>query len=143
MALFTAHRPAFPFVPFDRTARAHEPANRRVGSAPYDLVKTRRDRYRLTLAVPGFGEEDLEIVTRDADLVVRGTPPGTANDVTADDVTVLHRGLVRRPFERRFALAEHVRVDGARLADGLLTIDLVRELPEALEPRTIAIDNAA
>jgi len=138
MALSTAHRPVSPFVLFDRTARAHEPAGRRPGSAPYDLVKTGGDRYRLTLAVPGFGDDDLEIVTRDADLVVRGTPPGTA-----DDVTVLHRGLVCRPFERRFALGEHVRVDGARLADGLLTIDLVREVPDALKPRTIAIDKAA
>ncbi|NBB69192.1 MAG: Hsp20 family protein [Alphaproteobacteria bacterium] len=138
MALSTAHRPVSPFVLFDPTARAHEPADHRAGSAPYDLVKTAGDRYRLTLAVPGFAADDLEIVTRNADLVVRGTPPGTA-----DDVTVLHRGLVRRPFEHRFALAEHVRVDGARLADGLLTIDLVREVPEALKPRTIAIDNAA
>jgi molecular chaperone IbpA len=137
MAFAMAHRPVSPFVLLDRMARREAPGGRR-DQAAYDLVKTGDDRYRLTLAVPGFGDDDLEIETRDADLVVRGSPPGTA-----DDVTVLHRGLVRRPFERRFALGEHVRVDRARLADGLLTIELVREVPEALKPRSIAIDNAA
>jgi len=137
MAFATAHRPVPPFVLLDRLARREAPGGGR-DEAAYDLVKTGDDRYRLTLAVPGFGDDDLEIETRDADLVVRGTPPGTA-----DDVTVLHRGLVRRPFERRFALGEHIRVDRARLADGLLTIELVREVPEALKPRSIAIDNAA
>jgi len=136
MAPATAHRTASPFVLFDRFARAADAG--RGGGAPYDLVKTGEDRYRLTLPVPGFGPDELAIETRDSDLVVRGTPkPADGTE------TVLHRGIVRRAFERRFALGEHVRVDGAGLADGLLAIELVREVPAALKPRTIAIDKAA
>jgi molecular chaperone IbpA len=134
MALASAHRTASPFVVFDRVARTKAPTR----VAPYDLVETSPDRYRLTLPVPGFGEEDLEIETRGADLVVRGTPRAADGEET-----VLHRGIVRRAFERRFALGEHVRIDGATLAHGLLAIDLVRAVPEALKPRTIVIDKAA
>ena len=134
MALATAHRPTSPFVLFDQFARA----NPRATVAAYDLVKAGDDRYRLTLPVPGFAEAELELETKDADLVVRGTPAPRDGEET-----VLHRGIVRRAFERRFALGEHVRVDGARLVNGLLAIDLVREVPEAMKPRTIAIDKAA
>jgi molecular chaperone IbpA len=132
MALATLHRSAAPFVLFDRPGRTARPA------PAYDLVQSGEDRYRLVFEVPGFGENDLELETKDAELVVRGTPPAAAAGEA-----VLHRGIARRPFERRFALAEHVRVEAARLRDGLLVVDLVREVPEALRPRTIAIDKAA
>ena len=138
MALATAHRTAFPFVLPDRFARAGAPPAARDGAAAYDLVKTGEDRYRLTLAVPGFGDDALELETRDGELVVRGTP-----EPAEGAETVLHRGIGRRPFERRFALGAYVRVDGAHLADGLLAIELVREVPERLRPRPIAIDKAA
>lgn len=138
MAFATLHRPTSPFVLFDRSARASTTPGARSGAVPYDLVKIDEDRYRLTLPVTGFAEAELEIETKDGDLVVRGTPVETdANE------TVLHRGIVKRPFARRFALGEHVRVDAARLVNGLLAVDLVREVPEALRPRTIAIDKAA
>ena len=104
----------------------------------YDLAKTGEDHYRLTLEVPGFDAAELELETKDGELAVRGRP------APCDcEATFLHRGIRRPAFERRFALAEHVRVEGARLQDGLLTVELVRELPDALRPRTIAIDKAA
>jgi molecular chaperone IbpA len=138
MTFATAHRIASPFVRIDRFARANAAGAVRNGATPYDLAKTGEDRYRLTLAVPGYGDDELEVETRDADLVVRAAPKPNVGDET-----VLHRGIARPAFERRFALGEHVRVDGARLADGLLRVELVREVPAALKPRTIAIDKAA
>jgi molecular chaperone IbpA len=132
MAFTTLGRTTSPFRSFDRPDRTRRPL------PAYDLVRSGDDRYRLALAVPGFSDEELEIETRKDELVVRGKAPSTGADEA-----VLHRGIERHPFERRFALAEHVRVDAARLERGLLQIDLVREVPEALRPRTIAIDKAA
>ncbi|MFP4125212.1 MAG: Hsp20 family protein [Alphaproteobacteria bacterium] len=137
MTLATADRTAFAFVPLDRRSRPGAPTAA-YGATAYDLVKSGEDRYRLTLPVPGFAAEELEIETRDGELVVRGTPK------PADEAeTVLHRGIERGAFARRFALGAHVRVEGARLADGLLAITLVRAVPERLRPRPIAIDKAA
>jgi len=132
----------------NRTDRPSHRTARRTPSAPgtvvnganaagYDLARIGEDRFRLELDVPGFAEAELEIETRKSDLVIRGTPA----DVPAQ--TVLHRGFAKQPFERRFALAEHIRVEEARLANGRLVIALVREVPAALKPRTITIDNAA
>lgn len=137
MALATTAPCASRFTRFPppQRPRARVPA---AGGTDYDLTRTGDDRYRLALAVPGFAADDLVVEVEAAELVVRGTPaPGN------DGAAVLHRGFVRRPFERRFALGEHVRVEDARLEHGLLRIDLVRDVPEALRPRTIAIDKAA
>ena len=134
MTFATFYRPNSPFVRRDRLARAQA----RDDAGPFDLVKVDDDRYRITLPVTGFAENELEVTTEDGELVVHGRPAPAA-----DGETVLHRGITKRPFRRRFALAEHVRVDAAHLADGLLAIDLVREVPERQRPKTIAIDKAA
>jgi molecular chaperone IbpA len=106
---------------------------------PYNIEKTGEHSYRITLAVAGFSEEELEIEVKAGQLSVtaakRETPEGARP-------TYLHRGIAERGFERRFQLADHVEVRGANLAHGLLHIDLVREVPEALKPRTIAIGAA-
>lgn len=105
---------------------------------PYNIVKVTDDRYRITLAVAGFAEHDLEIGTRENVLTVRGRSGGEEAEVQ-----YLHRGIARRAFEHRFQLADHVRVTGASLDQGLLDIDLVRELPEAMKPQTIRIGAGA
>ncbi|MEM9781848.1 MAG: Hsp20 family protein [Pseudomonadota bacterium] len=106
------------------------------GYPPYNIEKTGDDAYRITLAVAGFGEGDLNIEVRDQVLTVTAKKQATEGEPKR---TYLHRGIAERGFERRFQLADHVRVDGADLGHGLLHIDLVREIPEALKPRTIAI----
>ncbi len=99
----------------------------------YDIRKTSDDTYVLSVAVPGFAESDLEVVAHDRTLTVRGkTEPGEANGW-------VRRGIARETFERRFALGEHVVVKGAKLELGILNVELAREVPEALKPRTIAI----
>ncbi len=104
----------------------------------YDLVRTGEESWRLDLACPGFAEADLDIETQAGSLLVRGTPTARPSDEQ-----VVHAGLARRPVERRFALGEHLRVTDAALADGILSITLVREVPEALRPRSIEIARAA
>lgn len=106
---------------------------------PYNIEKTGEDAYRISIAVAGFGEDDLSIAINDAQLTV--TAKKKAEDGDKKPV-YLHRGIAERGFERRFQLADHVRVAGAALEHGLLHIDLVREVPEALKPRTIAITSA-
>ena len=100
---------------------------------PYDIVKTGEDQYRVTLAVAGFGENELNVTQERNLLLVSGEK--AANE----DTQYLHRGIAGRSFQRRFELADHVRVAGANLANGLLTIDLKREIPEAMKPRRIDI----
>ncbi|MCB1313092.1 MAG: Hsp20 family protein [Sedimentitalea sp.] len=101
---------------------------------PYNIEKTAPDAYRLSIAVAGFSADDLGIEVKENALVVAGRKPEDS-----EERTFLHRGIATRAFERRFALAEHVRVKGASHADGMLHIDLVREVPEALKPRRIEI----
>ena len=103
---------------------------------PYNIEKTAEDAYRITLAVAGFAADDLTVEVRDGALYV------TAGR-TPDEKTYLHRGIATRAFERRFALADHVRVTGALHENGLLHIDLTRETPEALRPRRIEIGRTA
>lgn len=103
---------------------------------PYNIEKTGEDAYRITLAVAGFGEDDLNIEVKDQGLTVTAKKRDAADDKQA---TFLYRGIAERGFERRFQLADHMKVTGAELANGLLHIELVREVPEALKPRTIAI----
>jgi len=139
MALATTHRTTAPFALIDRMlAEFAAPAAPQTQGVAYDLVKTGEDRYRLVLPVTGFAADELEIESRDDRLEIRGRP-----GARAEGETVLHRGIPQRAFERSFTLGEHVRVEGAKLAHGLLAIELVREVPEALRPRTIAIDKAA
>ncbi|MEO1264904.1 MAG: Hsp20 family protein [Pseudomonadota bacterium] len=102
---------------------------------PYNIERTDENAYRITMAVAGFGEGDLEIEVKEGSLVVRGRKAGDT-----DKREFLHRGIAERSFERRFQLADHVEVDGADLRDGLLHIKLKRNLPERLKPRQIAIN---
>ncbi len=104
---------------------------------PYNIEKVADDQYRITMAVAGFGEDDLELLVQENVLTVRGKASEPENGVT-----YLHRGIARRAFEHRFQLADFVRVAGAKLANGLLDIELVREVPESMKPRRIAINHA-
>ena len=101
---------------------------------PYNIEKTGEDAYRITLAVAGFSDDELSIEFREGQLVVTGRKAEVE-----DKGNVLHRGIATRAFERRFQLADHVRAVEAGTENGLLHIDLVREVPEALKPRKIEI----
>ncbi len=105
---------------------------------PYNIEKTGEDAYRISIAVAGFSADDLNVEVRDGAVVVSARK-------SQDDEgrTYLHRGIATRAFERRFTLADHVRVVGASHSDGMLHVDLVREIPEALKPRRIEITRAA
>ncbi|MBB2687806.1 UNVERIFIED_ORG: molecular chaperone IbpA [Rhizobium etli] len=126
-------------VGFDRVFNLLESAQRARSISdwpPYDIVKTGDDSYRISIAVAGFAQDDLDITFQSNLLTVIGKKPEAAAD------GYLHRGIAGRPFEHRFELADHVRVEGADLSNGLLSIQLVREIPEALKPRKIAIQSA-
>jgi molecular chaperone IbpA len=99
---------------------------------PYDIVRTSEDSYRITMAVAGFSESELTITHQPNLLIVAGNKPETEGDY-------LHRGIPGTSFERRFELADHVKVAHADLRNGLLTIALVREVPEEMKPRKISI----
>ena len=103
---------------------------------PFNLERVAEDRYRITLAVAGFRKDEIEITSQQNQLLVRGKKAEAAE---GERNAILHLGIANRSFERRFELADFIRVDAADLADGLLTIELVREVPEAMKPRTIAI----
>lgn len=102
---------------------------------PYNIEKSGEDDYRITLAVAGFSPEDLEIVAQENTLLVRGR----MKEDESGKRTYLHRGIAGRAFERTFQLADHIQVTGARMENGLLYVELKREVPEALKPRTIEI----
>jgi molecular chaperone IbpA len=124
-------------VGFDRMTSLLDAAQKNTtvdGYPPYNIEKADEDAYQITVAVAGFGPQDLDVEIRDGQLVIIGRG---AND--RDKVEYLHRGIARRAFERRFQLAEHVEVKAADLKDGLLIVDLVREIPEAMKPRKIEI----
>ena len=101
---------------------------------PYNIEKTDEDGYRITVAVAGFNENELSIEAREGQLVI------SAKKDADDEANYLHRGIATRAFERRFQLADHVRTTGATIENGLLHVDLVREVPEALKPRMIPIN---
>ena len=105
---------------------------------PYNIERTGENAYRITIAVAGFAEDELSVETRETTLTVRGSKEAS-NKVDGEKREVLYQGIAARAFERRFQLAEHVHVTGATLMNGLLHVDLVREVPEAQKPRTIAI----
>jgi molecular chaperone IbpA len=104
---------------------------------PYNIEKTADDAYRITIAVAGFSDGDLNVEVREKSLIVSAKK---ADEDT--EKTYLHRGIATRAFERRFHLADHVQVTGAAHADGMLHIDLERQVPEALKPRQIQIAGA-
>ena len=104
---------------------------------PYNIEKTADDAYRISVAVAGFSETHLNVEVKENTLIVTAQQP-EANDAA----TYLHRGIAARAFERRFQLADHVRVQGASYSNGMLHIDLIRELPEAYKPRRIEITSA-
>ena len=106
---------------------------------PFNISRSGEDNYRITLAVAGFRPHDIDITAQQNLLVVQGRK----REEVTDGSELIHVGIANRGFERRFELADFVRVESADLADGLLTIDLVREVPEAMKPKKIAINGAA
>lgn len=132
-------------VGFDRLATMLESASRQDASSGYphyNIELTGEDKYRISLAVAGFAKDELTLETKQNELLVKGKKVEVEADREAGN-KFLHRGIAKRNFERRFHLADHVRVLGADLEHGILHIDLERELPEALKPRTIEIGSAA
>lgn len=104
------------------------------GFPPYDIEVIKANQYRITLAVAGFSREELSIEQESNQLRVSGV-----KEVSSSDANYLHQGIAKRNFERRFQLAEHVEVRSADYSNGLLHIDLTREIPEAMKPRKISI----
>lgn len=126
-------------IGFDRIFEMLENANRVQAVdnwPPYDTVKLSEDRYRITMAVAGFNRDELDISVQPNLLVVTGE-----RREAEQDGEFLYRGIAARAFTRRFELADHVKVTAAGLADGLLTIELEREIPEAMRPRRVAIES--
>ena len=107
------------------------------GYPPYNIERTGEHDYRISVAVAGFAEPDLSIESRENTLTIRGSREAQESNATKREL--LHQGIAARSFERRFQLAEHVQVVGANLENGLLHVDLVREIPEAQKPRQIPI----
>ena len=129
-------------VGFDRLASLMSSATRQdQGNSypPYNIRITSEDHYRITMAVAGFSEDEIAITSEQNRLLVTGN----SADEAEGQGEYLHRGIASRSFERRFNLADHVRVIAASLENGLLHIDLERELPEAMKPRTIKIEKTA
>ena len=129
-------------IGFDRLARLMDTAVETAATPaypPYNIEKVDDDHYRLTVAVAGFGPEDIDLVVRDNTLTVTGKPARAAEDARE----LLYRGIAGRAFERRFVLADHIVVEGADLRNGLLSVELARVVPEALKPRRIEIGGAA
>lgn len=129
-------------IGFDRFARLVDNAANisapNGGYPPYNIDKQDGDIYRLTMAVAGFGSDDIEITLADNNLVIKGSPPAHFSEGE-----FLHRGIAARAFERRFVLADHIEIGEAEMVNGLLTITIKRVVPEALAPRRIEIKDAA
>lgn len=131
------------FIGFDHLAGLLDKASRadkQSSYPPYNIELLADDRYRITMAIAGFKDEDLDIESKENTLIVKGT-----KDLNTEkkDRTFLHQGIAERNFERKFQLGDHVKVIGAHTESGLLHIDLEREIPEALKPRKIAIGKAS
>ena len=107
---------------------------------PYNIERTGENAYRVTVAVAGFAEPELSIEVKENALTIRGEKRATQNEKSGE---VLYQGIAARAFERRFQLADHVEVKGATLENGLLHVDLVREIPEAMKPRSVPINGSA
>jgi molecular chaperone IbpA len=136
-------RSAFDFAPFRRSTIGFDRLfdlleNSAAGQGgenypPFDLIKLDDNRYRISLAVAGFRRDEIEITAQQNQLIVSGKK---SDDDKAD---YIHRGIANRSFERRFGLADHIKVTDADLSDGMLSVELVREIPEAMKPRKIEI----
>lgn len=128
-------------VGFDRMQRLMDAAMRaddgNPSYPPYNIESRDENAYRITMAVAGFDQEDLDITLKENTLTITGKARGDS-----EDTVFLHRGIAGRSFVRHFQLADHIRVAGAELKNGLLHVDLVREVPEAMKPRKIAIQSA-
>jgi molecular chaperone IbpA len=127
-------------VGFDRLTRLLDSATRVDDSAlsypPYNIEQTGEDSYRIVMAVAGFGDSDLTLTQQGNSLLIWGK-----HEKPAEEKKFLYRGIAGRAFERRFELADHIKVVGAKLTNGLLNVELVREVPEAMKPRSIKIGN--
>ena len=139
-------RSAFDFAPFRRSTVGFDRLfdmleNNGLASGgenypPFDLIRTGENDYRIELAVAGFRPDEIDITAQQNVLVVTGKKKEESEEKAADYV---YRGIATRSFERRFALADHIQVKGADLKDGLLSVELVREIPESMKPKKIAI----
>ena len=139
---FTPYRRSM--VGFDRVFDMLENQARASSSdnfPPFNIEKRGEDAFRITLAVAGYKPADIDITAQQNLLVVQGRKPGAGAD--SGSATMLHVGIAQRGFERRFELADYVKVSEADMEDGLLIIDLVREVPDAMKPRKIAIGDQA
>jgi molecular chaperone IbpA len=140
-------RSAFDFAPFRRSSVGFDRLfdmleNSNVGQSgtenypPFDLIRSGENEYRIELAVAGFTPDEIDITAQQNVLIVTGRKKEENEQKGAD---YIYRGIANRSFERRFALADHIQVRGADLKDGLLSVELVREIPEAMKPRKISI----
>jgi len=131
-------------VGFDRLNRMLNTANRVEDRAPsyppYDIEKIGDDAYRISMAVAGFAEADIELTQHENALSIKGKAPAASAE-NAEASKLLHQGIARRGFERTFELADYIRVAGAKLENGLLFVELVREVPEEMKPRRIEIQS--
>ena len=125
-------------VGFDRLFSMLDGFEAAPGYPPYNIERTGENAYRISVAVAGFGEHELSIEAKENTLTIKGEKQVKDEQNSAE---VLYQGIAARAFERVFQLAEHVEVKGASLENGLLHVDLVREVPEAKKPRQIAIGN--
>lgn len=125
-------------VGFDRLNRMLETALETEESSypPYNIEKTSEDSYRITMAVAGFTPKDIDVVAKENTLTISGQQQAGEEEKNR---TFLYRGIATRAFERRFQLADHIKVGEATLSNGLLSVDLVREVPEAAKPRSIPV----
>ena len=143
-------RSAFDFAPYRRSTVGFDRLfdmleNSSLGQTqenypPFDLIKTGENQYRIELAVAGFKPDELDITAQQNVLVVSGRKSEETDDKGSD---YIYRGIANRSFERRFALADHIQVTGADMRDGLLVVELVREIPEAMKPKKIDIGSGS
>ena len=136
-------RSAFDFAPYRRSTIGFDRffdllENNGIGQGsesypPFDLIQVDNNQYRINLAIAGFAREEIDITAQQNQLIVTGKKSDN------DKVDYIHRGIANRQFERRFGLADFIKVTEADLKDGLLSIDLVREIPEAMRPRKVSI----
>jgi len=139
-------RSAFDFAPFRRSTVGFDRlfdmlennGQTQENFPPFDLIKLGDNQYRIELAVAGFKPSELDITAQQNVLIVTGRKNDESDEKGSD---FIYRGVATRSFERRFALADHIQVKGADIRDGLLAIDLVREIPEAMKPKKIEINS--
>ena len=127
--------------PLSSTCSTRRPSDGSPGYPPYNIERTGENAYRISVAVSGFSQGELSIVAKENTLTIKGEK--VANENGKDKSEVLYRGIAARAFERAFQLADFVQVKNASLENGLLHVDLVREIPEAKKPRSIPINTGA